>query len=1052
MLRLFLLPVSAFLLLTVACGRDIPPAVEVAYEDLPPTIDFNEHVRPILTDRCYACHGPDAATRQAGLRLDGYAWATDPLPEHPSLVAIAPGKPAKSELVNRILHADPNLTMPPPESNLSLTDREIAILFKWIEQGAGYKKHWAFIPPIAPASEPETSIDEFVQARLEEHHLQPAPEADKSLLLRRVTLDLTGLPPTPDELRDFLADDSSNAYEKVVDRLLASPHYGEHLATDWMDVARYADTHGYTVDRYRDMSPWRDWVISAFNENMRYDSFIVWQLAGDLLPDAIPEQRLATGFNRLHQQNMEGGIVQEEFRVEYVADRVNTFSTAFLGMTTACARCHDHKYDPISQREYYQLFSFFNNVPEAGQISWDNAMPVPTMLRPDANTLRAINDLKAPLNSAEVQTMDEQDDAAYRAWYDQLRQRPQPPVIKDRVAHYRLRENLRNDLGGPAGEMRRTASNDEQPTFTKEGLLLDGDAWLHCLGTKSFSRADPFSVAIRIKIPKGIEDGVIFHQGEGAAIYNLRGYHLALKDDKLEVMMAHTSPYNAIVKVYNSPVPRDEWLSFLLTYDGSSQAAGLQLYVNGSLRGGEVVIDNLYKDIHFGREVEPPLQVGSRWRGKGLQGAVAGAVSVYDRALTSVEAAHLAGDPKLSNFLTGAVDNSRDGTELYQYYRSNYDIAYRKRLRQLQALRRQQAALVEPVEEVMVMAEMEEPRPTFILKRGQYDAYGDAVEPGVIQAIGEFPEELPRNRLGLAQWLLLPDNPLFSRVAVNRYWQRYFGTGLVKTAEDFGSQGDAPSHPRLLDWLALEFQRSGYDVKALQKLIVLSATYRQDSRMSPALRELDPDNRLLARGPSSRLTAEMLRDNALAAADLLNRDIGGPSVKPYQPEGLWRVNGSTYVPDTEDKLYRRGLYTFWKRTVPNPSQSTFDTPTRSECTVRRQKTSTPLQALVLLNDPTFTEAARRLGEQMSRTERTELAITTAFTKVTGRQPSVEELALLEEMQQMTYAKFRDYPERMNGWLRVGSRPPDTDLDATLVAANSLVASTILNLDATVVKR
>lgn len=1045
-----------FVLLLVGCRPDLPEPIAEAYATLPTEIDFNEHVRPILTDRCFACHGPDTTTQQAGLRLDGFDWATAALPEHPSLVAIAPGKPAQSELVNRILHTDPNVVMPPPESNLQLTSREVAILYKWIEQGAEYKKHWAFIPPRAPATAATNaataSIDDFVAERLQEEGLEPAAEADKSMLLRRVTLDLTGLPPIPEELRNFLADDSPEAYERVVDRLLASPHYGEHLATDWMDVARYADTHGYTVDRFREMSPWRDWVIKAFNENMRYDSFVVWQLAGDLLPDPTPEQRLATGFNRLHQQNMEGGIVPEEFRVEYVADRVNTFSTAFLGLTTACARCHDHKYDPISQREYYQLFSFFNNVPEAGQISWDNATPVPSMLRLDAETRQAIKALEASVLSAEVEAMDEHDMQAYEKWFAGLQRRPLEPEIKDLIAEYRLEGNLRNRRGGADGEMRRTASNDEKPTFTDDGLLLDGDAWLHCVGTKSFGRADPFSVTIRVKLPAELEDGVVFHQGEGAAIYNFRGYHLALKDNKLEVLMAHTTPYNAIEIVYDQPIPREEWVDLLLTYDGSAKAAGLTLYVNGVMRQGEVVIDNLYKDILFGREQEPPLQVGARWRGKGLQGAVAGAVSVYDRALTPLEAAHLAGDPKLGTYLKGTVRNEHEGADLYRYYRGNHDQAHRQRLLALQRLRRQKTELVEPIPEIMVMAEMDKPRPTFILERGQYDAYGEAVTPGVIQALGELPEDMPRNRLGLAQWLLLPDNPLFARVAVNRYWQRYFGTGLVRTTEDFGSQGEAPSHPRLLDWLALKFRDSGYDVKALQKTIVLSTTYRQDSRMSPALRELDPGNRLLARGPSARLTAEMLRDNALAAADLLNRQIGGPSVKPYQPDGLWRVNGSSYTADTGEKVYRRGLYTFWKRTVPNPSQGTFDAPTRSECTVRRQKTSTPLQALVLLNDPTFTEAARRLGEQMSRTERPDLAISTAFTKVTGREPSVEELALLVEMQEATIVKFRDYPERMDGWLRVGTSPPDTQLDATLVAANSLVASTILNLDATVMKR
>ncbi|MEM1121048.1 MAG: DUF1553 domain-containing protein [Bacteroidota bacterium] len=1053
-----------------ACGPAIPTEIEQAMTQLPEKLDYNIHVKPILSDRCFACHGNDKANQKANLRLDVAENAYAELSESPGKYAIVPENLGKSEVFHRLISKDPEIVMPTPESNLVLTDYEKAVLIKWIDEGAEYKPHWSFIkpekatPPTVEKSDwIKNPIDNFVLKTLENKNWQPAEKADKETLLRRVTFDLTGLPPTLEEIDGFLADNSPDAYEKVVDRLLASPHYGERMAADWMDLARYADTHGYTVDRYRDMSPWRDWVIEAFNQNMAYDDFVTWQIAGDLLPNPTKKQILATGFNRNHQQNMEGGIVAEEFRVEYVADRTNTLGIAFLGLTMECARCHDHKYDPISQKEYFQLYSFFNNVKEAGQISWNDAMPVPTMLLTDEEQDKTLAFINQKIDEQEqaMKQLKAQVSTDFEQWlaYGRLRTKTNSAYPQGIQAHFKMEQkSLRNSLrpsqkGVMKQQFATTIPLNLVDGKTGKGLALDGDAWLDLGQVGRFGRTEPFSVSVWVNLPKDLKNGVIFHKGDGAALFNFRGYHLALVDDRLEILMAHNKPYNAIIQ-YADNIPKDQWIQLTMTYDGSSKASGLKVYLNGAKLSTEIDQDHLYKDILFDREKEPGLQFGARWRGAGIRGAVIDDILVFDRQLTAPEVLQLADKNQIKNLFTKPVADltTAEKAGLKDYYVTLRRPAFNKIARQLQKERIQLNETTKDIQEVMVMQEMEKPRPSFILERGAYDAHGEQVYPATPKSVLPLDEDLPKNRLGLAQWLMDEQNPLTARVAINRIWQQFFGQGLVTTTDDFGFQGALPSHPELLDWLAVDFQASDWDVKNAVKQMVLSATYQQSSKNSPEIMEADKANIFLARGPSARLTAEMIRDNALAATDLLVKKIGGKSVKPYQPVGLWKVNGGKYVSDEGDKLYRRSLYTFWKRSVPNPTQATFDAPTRSLCTVKRQKTSTPLQALIMLNDPTFTEAAKVMGEQISTVENPAVGISNAFKKFTGRAPNDGELKVLLELQQAEYKKFKQQPEKAKGWLSVGAYKLIKNIEPARVAANTIVASTILNADATIVKR
>ncbi|MEM1356765.1 MAG: DUF1553 domain-containing protein [Bacteroidota bacterium] len=1037
----------------------MPDTVEVAYDQLPDKLDYNIHVKPVLSDKCFLCHGPDAANRAADLRLD------------------EPGHADAKQIMARIFSEDPDFIMPEPKANIPLSDHEKAVITKWIEQGMPYADHWAWLSPekpelpeVAEEEWQENAIDRFVRRKQEEKGFGFTPVADKDLLLRRVSFDLTGLPPTPAEIADFVADNSPEAYEKQVDRLLASPKYGERMAVQWLDLARFADTHGYTVDRYRDMSPWRDWVIKTFNENMPFDEFVTWQMAGDLLPDPTREQILATGFNRLHPQNLEGGIIEEEFRTAYVADRANTLGTGLLGLTLSCASCHDHKYDPISQKNYYEIFSFFNNVDEAGLIPWDGATPPPRLDLPTERQDSIIAFLKK-LETEQVHKLAklaEENKKKADAWIDGEGYRRLSTTTGLR-AHFPLNDARLGNGVRPSerGKMDRKFSTNEVPVLTEgrsgKGLLLDGDAWIDLKPVGIYSREEPFTIGMWAKIPKKLKTGFLFHKGQGTRLHGERGYHLYLDTTGLEILMAHVNPGNSIVEFAETEVPRDEWVHFAITYDGSSKAAGFRLYMNGRELTTEVQNDDLTRDIIFNNMtdaiyrdvIEPGLQIGARWRGKGVRGTAVDDIMVYGRELSGLEMLRLGAPVATKQLLATKSEDLKasERTLLQQHYLAVILPEAAKEKRHLQEIRSKLVDSMQQVQEIMVIREMETPRPAFVLDRGQYDAPTEPVESRVPDWLIPMPEGAPANRLGLAQWLFDPQHPLTARVAVNRYWQQFFGRGLVKTAEDFGNQGELPTHPELLDWLATEYINSGWDTKALLKKIVMSRAYQQSSKPTSEEQRLsDVDNVWLARGPARRLTAEMIRDNALAASGLLNDKIGGKSVKPYQPEGLWKMNNATYVQDDGEDLYRRSLYVFWKRTVPHPTLGTFDVPNRNECTVRRQKTNTPLQALVLMNDPAFVEAARILGTKVTRAADKNAAIANIFTHLSGRPPVEAEIELLKQVRKNELDVFTEQPGKADGWLTAGFTKADPNLDPIEVAADAVLASVIINSDAVITKR
>lgn len=1060
-------------LLLPGCTPQKPAAVAEAYDTLPSQVDYNLHIKPLLSDRCFPCHGPDDNARQGDLRLDTEEGMFARLNHSKRARAIVPASLRKSEVFHRLVADDETERMPPPESNLSLSPEEIAMILKWIEQGAEYKPHWSRIPPERPelpaisrTSWPRNGIDHFVLARFDREGLDPQKEATRETLIRRVTFDLTGLPPTLNALDAFLADTSNTAYERGVDRLMASPAYGERMAAEWLDVARYGDSHGYQDDGLRNMWPWRDWVIRAFNDNIRFDDFVTWQLAGDLLPEPTRDQILATGFNRNHLQSQEGGIVPEEYRVEYVADRTETFGKAFLGFTVRCARCHDHKFDPFSQKEYYELYSFFNSINEFGNIPYAGEAS-PTLILVDKDSEQRLATLSEQISELEKQTAI--DNTAYDNEFEQwLARGPAELPVADPIAHYPLDAVVERKLTNavnPAIPASLKGDPDKAPR-TVPGVVrgaqeLVGNPYID-MGPEIgyFERNDPFTISLWFNIKRDSVEGPLFSKSGGLFNGN-RGYvGMLRKDGAFSASLNHVFPANSIELVTPGPLPRGAWHHLAMTYNGSSRAAGLALYLDGARLPAQVLVDNLKKSILY--TVDPRTREQTNWGDAGnlrlgwieanaatLDGVAVDEVKVFDTRLTALEVATTAGQ-------TLAADEEH-GT-LREYYVTRYDANYRKRFERLTRLRGEVNTLMTALPEVMVMEELAKPRSTHILVRGLYDAPGERVGRGTPASILPFPEDYPKNRLGLARWLLHEDNPLTARVAVNRYWQMYFGRGLVLTTEDFGNQGALPSHPLLLDYLATWFVESGWDIKALQKEIVLSATYRQASVAPAALLERDSDNILLARGPSYRMPAEMIRDNLLSVSGLLVPTIGGPPVKPYQPPGLWKElatrNATEYVQDHGDNLYRRSMYTIWKRTTPPPAMISFDAPERNVCTVRRQSTSTPLQALVLLNDPQNVEGARMLAERMLREGGTsnEDRITFAFRLLTSRRPTQSELQVLMQLYAQEMAAFDSGGANARGLLSVGEYPRDLSLPAAQVAALTMVANTIMNFDTAIIKR
>ncbi len=1039
------------------------PASDAA--PIPERVDFNFHIRPLLSDRCFACHGPDDKARKGGLSLlTRDAALKGGKSGKPSL---APGKPEDSELLRRLVTTDADDLMPPPESKLpALTPGEIETVRRWIAQGGDFKEHWAFIPlrPVDPPALPPppggNAIDRFVSARLQAEKIAPQPEASRETLIRRLSLDLTGLPPTLPEIDAFLADTSPDAYGKLVDRLLDSPRYGEWMAVEWMDLARFADTYGYQADVDIDLSPWRDWVIRAFNQNLPWDRFITWQLAGDLLDRPTRDQRLATTFNRLHRQTNEGGSIEDEFRKEYVADRVHTFGTAFLGLSLECARCHDHKYDPVSQRDYYGLASFFNSIDESGLYShFTRATPTPVLFLTDDPTEQQLARARADVAAATGRV-----DALRRDTLTGARPLPEsalatPPPLPRPVAHLSFESIQDNRLLDSASTNRVSLQDGPQlaPGQFGNALRFSGDNSATVSHAGAFGRTDPFSFALWIQPTERQSRAVVFHGSRAWSDSGSRGYELVLDEGRPFFALIHFWPGNAVAVRARDPLPLDIWTHLTVTYDGSSAASGLRLYRNGVRLDAEVIRDHLYKDIQHRQEWgdadagRTPLTLAARFRDNGFRNGLLDEFQVFATELTPAEVRLLPG--LTSPAATQPVVPKADQIERFL---ARSDPEYRSALAALQQARVAENQLVTPIREIMTMQEMPVPRPTHLLRRGAYDAPAEVVQRTVPERLFPFDPALPKNRLGLARWLTDPGHPLTARVAVNRVWKLHFGRGLAATTWDLGAQGTLPSHPELLDWLAHRFIQSGWDRKALHKLIVTSATYRQASSAPAALAAHDPENRLLARGPRHRLSAEQIRDSALAASELLVPTVGGPSVKPYQPPGVWEEagTGKTYTQDKGDKLHRRSLYTFWRRTAPPASMLTFDAPTREVCAAKREPTTTPLQSLLLLNDPQFLEAARVLAERLlaNHPDHVDPRIVDAFRRLAGRRPDARETDILRRLYHEQKAHFEAHPEAAAKYLAIGEKPRNAALPAPEVAATTVLANALMNHDAFVMKR
>ncbi|MGH9720787.1 MAG: DUF1553 domain-containing protein [Bryobacteraceae bacterium] len=1027
-------------------------------------VDFKRDIRPILSDNCFACHGPDEKQRMVNLRLDTHDGI---FADRGGSKLIVPGNGAASRLYQRISAEKQAMRMPPPAATTSLTGKQIDLIKRWIDEGAKVEEHWSFTAPqrheppeVKRATWPRSTIDRFVLARLELEGLKPSAEADKATLLRRVTFDLTGLPPTPVDIQAFLADRSPKAYEKVVDRLLASPQYGERMTLEWLDQARYADTHGYHIDSHRDMWPWRDWVIAAFNGNMPFDRFVTEQLAGDLLPGATKDQRIATGFNRNHMINFEGGAIPEEYLTEYVVDRVETTSTVFMGLTMGCARCHDHKYDPLKQKEFYEFFAFFNTIAEKG-LDGRTGNAEPRMTLPSGQQKALLEELTQAVKSKE-KAVTEKEIAAQESEWARKRAATLPLPSRDGIAaHYEFDGHLADTSGlyGHAQAVRGEVTYGEGPVG--RAATLSGETQLDLSGEAIGAR--PFSVALWLRSSSVKETAPLQKIADAAT---RRGFEIVLSDTAavpdlkragyLIARLTNQWPANGLEVRTKERLLQNQWHHAAVIYDGSLKASGLQIYINGKRAEIEVVRDALSAPV----ETTARFSIGNKQFGLPFKGSI-GDIRIYNRGLSDAELETLAIHwPVRSTIETiPAARRSRDQRDRIREYFLTYDAPedLRKWNSDLKTLRAEKTALEKAILNTMVMEELEKPRDTFVLGRGDYRNKGDKVTPDVPDALPPFPEDAPRNRLGLARWLTGPSHPLTARVAVNRYWQMYFGAGLVKTAEDFGSQGEAPSHPELLDWLATEFVRT-WDIKAMQRLIVTSATYRQASKASAELVERDPENRLLARGPRFRLPAETVRDSALAVSGLLNGKIGGASVFPYEPAGLWEdiaygdvYSAQTYTPSHGSDVYRRSMYSFWKRTMPPASLATFDAPDREKCTVRRLRTNTPLQALVLMNDPTYIEAARVLAEKAIAQTGTPARINYLYKRVLARPPAAREARVLGALAVKQLASFKENRDAARKLLSLGESKPDSRTDQNELAAWTMVASAILNLDEAITK-
>jgi hypothetical protein len=1020
-------------------------------------LQYNRDIRPILVENCFTCHGADSAARKAGLRLD----KRDDAIQHG---AIKPGKPDDSEMIRRICSKDADESMPPKATKKVLSTAQKDMLARWIREGAAYQPHWSFIPPTRPATPAvkkaswvRNPIDGFVLARLEAAGLEPAPEADRRTLARRVSFDLTGLPPKPEAVEEFVKDTSPKAYETFVDKLLQSERWGEHRGRYWLDYARYADTHGIHMDNYREMWTYRDWVINAFNQNMRFDEFTIENLAGDLLPHHTEEQLVGSGFNRCHITTNEGGAINEEYLVLYARDRTETTSRVWLGLTANCAVCHDHKFDPLSQREFYQLAAFFNNTTQSGMDGNVKDTP-PTEVIPKA-TDRARWTAIGPALARATQNRDERRKAA-RADFDKWAAAATVDSIGAAVPKSQL--HLSAPLDGPQAGMtalqvdgkprqvklRPSAAWQPGPQPKRQALLAQGTA-CELAEVGDFDTAQAFTCTAWVKIPANDSYGAIC--ARMAAPPQYRGWDMWAQQRRIGTHIINSWPDSALKVVAQKRVRANEWVHVAVTYDGSSKAAGVHVYYDGREQPTEVESDRLNASIR----TNVPFTIGQRSGGDPLSAGGISDLKIYKRVLAADEVETLARSTRLSAIVqkTPKDRSPAERNELFRWWLGTSDSQFRTLTAEVARLEREQKEIKARGEIAYVMFERSEPAMAYVLFRGDYDKRRDHVSADTPAALPPFPKDAPRNRLGFARWLLAPENPLTARVVVNRFWQEVFGTGIVRTSGDFGIAGELPSNPELLDWLAVDFRESGWDVKRLFKLMVTSAAYRQSALATPEKIEKDPQNILLSRGPRFRMDAEMIRDAALAASGLLVEKIGGPSVKPYQPPGVWESiamdvsNTRTYQRDMGENLYRRSLYSFWKRFAPPASMEIFNAPTREFCIVRRERTNTPLQALVTLNDEQFIEAARNLAQKAATEGGSSTAgrLQAISRRLLSRDLGPQETAIVGASLDKLEAFYRTHPDDAAKLLAVGDSKPAA-LPPAELAAWTMVCNELMNLD------
>ncbi len=1027
--------------------------------ELQSAIDFNRDIRPIFSENCYTCHGPDTNKRKAELRLDQKESAFGKAES--GEVPITPGQPEKSEVIRRITTEDKDDVMPPPKEHKKLKPAQVDLLRRWIAAGAKWDGHWAFQPvkiPVVPAMENgkwkmKNPIDAFIAARLEKEGLWFSPEAEKAALIRRASLDLTGLPPSITEVDAFLKDAAPDAYEKVIDRLLASPHFGERMAVPWLDLARYGDTSGYHNDSLRDMWLWREWVVNAFNANMPFSQFTIEQLAGDLLPNATIGQQVASGFHRNVMTSDEGGLIDEEYLNLYVVDRVATTGVTWLGLTVGCAQCHDHKYDPLKQREFYQLYSFFHNVPENGKDGVRDRNPKPFLSVPSPEQTTRLAQLNTELDAAD------------------LAERELAKTLDARQLDWEKQTAASASSGEPGGQSVRFPLDADGAGVSDSGQKIEGvvkgegtftegaveksfrvvaNGWIEYGDKFGFEKDQPFTAAAWLRLkPQG---GAPFGKMENGG--NTRGWDVEFHGTRPSFHLINQWPGNAIHVQGERDLPQDTFLHFAVTYDGSGKAAGVKLYVNGELEKSSVKIDALTATI----KTPEPFSIGRRGAAGTLFTGRVDDLRIYGRVLAGGEVAALGGSPTLQLVKVPAEQRTQEQKDkLQKFYRETYATDFLAAKRLADERRKAKDTFAATIPNTMVMSEMEKPRDTFIKVRGQYDQNGDKVTPAApafLPALAAAPADGKRyTRLDLARWLVAPEQPLTARVTVNRFWKMLFGTGLVKTVNDFGSQGEWPSHPELLDWLAADFMRD-WDMKRALRQIALSATYRQSAKVTPELLARDSENRLLARGPRQRLDAEFLRDNALAIAGILDPRLGGKSIKPAQPAGTWEINemsGYNYEKSTGADLYRRGLYVYWRRSTVYPSFITLDAPTREFCSAQRARTSTPLQSLVLMNDPVFVEAARAFAQRILTHGGSDDAqrLRYAWRTALSRSASESETAILGKTLATQLATYAADKSAAAALVKVGDLAKPPGLDDSQLAAWTAVANVLLNLNETI---